>query len=74
MATTTQNSIKERIPALLTSVLEGSNIGKAYHPVIKNMVVNFLKGTSDSEIRELVENFRDEIIPWLLGESNDNTN
>lgn len=58
--------IKDRIRGLLKSVLEDSDIGKMYHPVIIRMVDNFLTNADESNIIELIENFRDEIIPWLL--------
>lgn len=67
------HSIANGLLALLNVVLsEGIEIPKMYHPIIQKMVADFLKRTSEDDLRKIIVQLRDEIIPAVLGEPSPN--
>lgn len=64
----TEQPLKERLRAFIAAVLQDSRINKSFHPVILNLATNFLKQVNDDEIRSGLNEVRQKVIPWLLGE------
>lgn len=59
-------TLKEKLTGLIRSLLEDSALPKMYLPVIKTLVDGYLKTTDESEIRKLLTELKDKILPWLL--------
>lgn len=59
-------SLKERMMAFLTTILQDSRIAKGFQPVILNLVKNFMQQVSDEELARGLEDVRTKVIPWLL--------
>lgn len=59
-------TIKDRLFALLQSVMENSNFNKAFFPMIMNMAKSFLSNVNDDDLRDGIEQLRDKMIPWVL--------
>lgn len=64
-------SIAERLYKLLSTILKDNSVIPAmYHSIILNLVRPYLQKASDSELREMIQKLRDEIIPWILNDPN----
>lgn len=59
-------SLKEKLTGLVNSLLDDSAIPAMYRPVIKNLVGSYLKNANDDEVRVLLAQLKDQILPWLL--------
>lgn len=62
--------LKDRIVAILKTILADSAIPKQYHPIILNFVIPKLKQTDDKEIEKGIYYLRDTMLPFLLGGEN----
>lgn len=69
-------TIRDRLQALLVTVLQDSRINKSFHKIIVNLAEQFLKDVSDDDLRKGIEELRDKYIPWILngdaGDENQN--
>lgn len=63
--------IKDKLQSVLGALLSSSRIPKIYAPVIKQLIENFMKDISESEVRTYIIQLRDEFIPWLLQDETD---
>lgn len=67
-----KTNIAQRLEALLQTVLTDNNLIPAmYHKVIMNMVKSYLVKADESELVKHIKQLRDDVIPFLLGEHND---
>jgi hypothetical protein len=62
----TPTTIKERLGALVEAVLQSSKFNAAFIPVIKNLIKNFMKDTTDEDLKSGILELRDKYIPWVL--------
>lgn len=67
-------SIRDRLQALLVTVLQDSRINKSFHKIIVNLAEQFLKDVSDEDLRKGIEELRDRYIPWILNGDQQNEN
>lgn len=66
----TQTTLIERLRALFNSLMEDPKltIPAAFRPVASNLVNNFLRTADESQMRKIIMDIRDNVIPWLLGD------
>ena len=68
-------TIRERLQALLVTVLQDSRINQSFHKIIINLAEQFLKDVSDEDLKQGIEELRDKYLPWILnGDSNEDPN
>ncbi len=64
-----KQTIAERLFILLQKMLnESDSIPSMYHGVVLNLVKPYLKKASESDLKKVVIDIRDNVIPWILGE------
>jgi hypothetical protein len=65
----TPPTIAERLFFLLQAMLkESDSIPSMYHGVVVNLVKPYLRKAKEDELRNVIINIRDNVIPWILGE------
>ena len=65
-------TIAERLFSLLQIILrDNKTIPGMYHPIIINMVKPYLRETSESDLRTMILYVRDQVIPFILGETDE---
>lgn len=60
------NTIKDRLFAILETVLKDSKFNAAFQPMIVSLAKSFLANTSDADLRAGIVQLRDVMIPWVL--------
>lgn len=63
-----KHSAKEKLISILDVVLTDSRINKSFQPVIRNLVMNFIKDVEEDDIIKGMKKLRDEFIPWVLSD------
>lgn len=64
-----ETTIIIRLNALFKSVMEDAdNIPQALKPVIHKMVKSYLDRGDPEQIRKIIIDIRDNVIPWILGD------
>jgi hypothetical protein len=67
-----EKEILDRIYKLFKTFLNDNTlVPKKFHPVVDNLVREYLRKADPAGVRSAVEKMRDEIIPWLLSENED---
>lgn len=51
---------------LMDTMLTDSKIPPVYHGVIRNLVNNYLKNANEAELRTLLTQLKDVILPWVI--------
>lgn len=76
MIGTQKTTIAQRLTALFDSLMkeQSGKIPAPFLPIANQLVKNFLKSADESELQKIIMQIRDEVIPFLLGPSNDNPN
>lgn len=65
-----ESIIIRRLRTLFESLMnESSVIPAAFKPMARNLVENYLKKANPAEVRAIIERVRDEVIPWILRET-----
>lgn len=68
-------TVKDRLRATVEELMEVAELPKAVATLGKSFFVNFLNNTEDEKIVEMLTMMRDELIPLILGEAeNEGTN
>ena len=60
------NTIKDRLFALLDSVLDTSNFNQAFKPMISNLAKSFLDKASEDDLKKGITELQNVMIPWVL--------
>ena len=73
-APNTANTIKERLFALLETVLKSGSFNPAFHPMIINLARSFLAKATDEELKQGITQLQEKLIPWVLNGDNQDEN
>ena len=66
---TTQIGIKDRLLSLFDQLMTDTDIiPAAFKKVANNLVRSYLEKADPASLRGVVENIRDQVIPWLLND------
>ncbi len=65
----THAGTKERLVAILKTIIQESSFGGPYKTIIANLAMGFLNSVPEADVVDMLEKARNEIIPWLLGEN-----
>lgn len=60
------NTVKSRLEALTSVVLDNSNFNRAFLPAIKTLLSKMLTNASEEDIEKGIVELRDKYIPWVL--------
>ncbi len=66
--TETRITLKDKLQALLEVLVEDSKFDLVLKSIILKLSKNFMKNASDEDIIQAVKKMRDEMIPFILGE------
>lgn len=66
--------LRDRLRAVLLVYLEESQLDPITKKLVESLSKNFLKSTSDEEIRKIICHLRDEVIPAILDEDANHQN
>ncbi len=61
-------TIKDRLRATMALFLEDSHFDPLLSKAITALANNFLKNASEEDIRGAVQHLRDDVLPYILGE------
>lgn len=67
-------TIKNKVEKLFNQLMKDAPIPAAFIPAARNLVVGYLKRADEGQLRTVIEGIRSEVIPWLLDETDGNTN
>lgn len=64
-------TVNDRLAALFQSLMEDDSlpIPAAFKPVAQKLVMNYLKNADPEQVKQLIIDLRDRLLPWVLGES-----
>jgi hypothetical protein len=68
--TTETTTINQRLLSVFEAMMSDPDvkIPKAFIPVAQNLVGNFLKNADPENLRKIIIDLRDNLLPWVLGE------
>ncbi len=61
-----EDTVKYRLTLLIQTVLDESRFDPTIKRIVSKMIINFLEKAIESELKEKIENLRDEVIPFIL--------
>jgi hypothetical protein len=65
-----ETTVNQRLLSVFQAMMSDPDIKipKAFIPVAKNLVENFLKNADEENLRKIITDLRDNLLPWVLGE------
>jgi hypothetical protein len=61
--------IKTRVSAFVAQILDESDLNPAFKPTVKKLLTGYLDKMTDDQLRTILLTAKNEVLPWLLGES-----